>query len=177
VVQRLFGVSMALSADTLGDEARERCLDELHLALKELREALARAPEHSARRRAGFREEIARLRDRHPQFELRVTGEGDDPAPPESLEPLAVSVLVEAVRNARKHAQPTRIDVCLSKTDGVFVLEVVNDGVGAVRRGPTGMGLRLAAFEALEEGGIVEFGALDESGWRVRLKVPLGDRG
>ena len=34
-----------------------------------------------------------------------------------------------------------------------------------------GMGLRLAAFEALQQGGVVEFGPTGEGGWRVRLVV------
>jgi hypothetical protein len=36
------------------------------------------------------------------------------------------------------------------------------------------MGLRLAAFEALAQGGVVEFGRCDRDAWRVRLVVPLG---
>jgi hypothetical protein len=35
------------------------------------------------------------------------------------------------------------------------------------------MGLRLAAFEALQHGGMVEFGPTGPEGWRVRLVVPL----
>jgi hypothetical protein len=35
------------------------------------------------------------------------------------------------------------------------------------------MGLRLAAFEALQHGGVVDFGAPEEGSWRVRLVVPL----
>ena len=90
----------------------------------------------------------------------------------------SVTVLVEAVRNAVKHADPSRIDVRLSAPDGAFVLEVVNDGARAGRgsppRGRTGMGLRLAAFEALEHGGIVEFGPVGADEWRVRLVVARG---
>ena len=37
------------------------------------------------------------------------------------------------------------------------------------------MGLRLAAFEALQHGGVVDFGAPDEGLWRVRLVVPLAE--
>jgi hypothetical protein len=36
------------------------------------------------------------------------------------------------------------------------------------------MGLRLASFEALQLGGVVEFGRCDGDAWRVRLVVPLG---
>jgi hypothetical protein len=34
------------------------------------------------------------------------------------------------------------------------------------------MGLRLAALEALQIGGLVEFGELEPGEWRVRLAVP-----
>ena len=36
----------------------------------------------------------------------------------------------------------------------------------------SGMGLRLAALEALQVGGLVEFGERAPGEWRVRLAVP-----
>ena len=56
--------------------------------------------------------------------------------------------------------------------DGAFVLEVTNDGVGGPPVGTAGMGLRLANFEALQAGGLLEFGARDGGNWQVRLVVP-----
>ena len=44
-------------------------------------------------------------------------------------------------------------------------------------RGTTGVGLRLAAFEALEHGGLVEFGPSGDGRWRVRLAVPVTQEG
>jgi signal transduction histidine kinase len=66
----------------------------------------------------------------------------------------------------------TKVSVVLSRDDDTFTVEVLNDGVrpGARR---AGMGLRLAAFEALQHGGVVEFGAVEDGSWRVRLVVPL----
>ena len=90
---------------------------------------------------------------------------------PPALEPLAQSVLAEAVRNAHKHARPTRVSVRIGHTDGTFVLEVANDGVIGYRR-RAGMGLRLAGFEALQSGGVVEFGEREPGTWQVRLVVP-----
>ena len=70
------------------------------------------------------------------------------------MEPLAQSVLAEALRNAAKHARPSAVDVHVGRDEGTFVLEVRNDGARAGPRGAgTGMGLRLAAFEALQRGG------------------------
>ena len=94
--------------------------------------------------------------------------------PPE-LEPLAQSVFREALRNAQKHAKPSLVTVSAREVEGVFVLEVVNDGVNGAGQRTTGMGLRLAAFEALQVGGFIEFGARDGNRWHVRLVVPTGD--
>src|SRR5215211_126882 len=95
---------------------------------------------------------------------------------PDELEPLAQSVLAEALRNADKHAHPTSVRVQVTRSDGTFVLEVRNDGArpGARSTG-TGMGLRLAAVEALQRGGVVEFGLEGGSEWRVRLLLPVGE--
>jgi hypothetical protein len=37
------------------------------------------------------------------------------------------------------------------------------------------MGLRLAALEAIQMGGMVEFGPAKARQWRVRLVLPLGE--
>jgi signal transduction histidine kinase len=95
---------------------------------------------------------------------------------PEPLEPLAQSILTEAVRNAHKHADPKRIDVRVARQDGTFLLEVINDGVSTAPRRP-GMGLRLAALEALQSGGVVEFGPREPGRWQVRLVVPVDQDG
>ena len=91
---------------------------------------------------------------------------------PERFEGLAQNVLAEAVRNARKHAQPTGIDIALAQDRDALVLQVVNDGVGALP-GHSGIGLRLAALEALHHGALVEFGPEESGRWRVRLLMPL----
>jgi len=172
VIQRLFGVMMAFSIEAgPSAEARERIVAELQAALRDLRRALQRplgrpSPETTTT----LREEIARLRREHPDLGL-VLAPGSA-AVPRQLEPLAQSVLAEAVRNAHKHAQPTRVEVLIERSEGVWVMEVSNDGVtGRAKR--TGMGLRLAALEALQAGGLVEFDEREPGTWRVRLAAPL----
>ena len=49
---------------------------------------------------------------------------------------------------------------------------MVNDGARDGTTG-TGMGLRLASLEALQFGGVVEFGPSPPDRWRTRLVVPL----
>ena len=58
------------------------------------------------------------------------------------------------------------------KDGDTLVLDVINDGVRSKAR-QHGMGLKLAALEALQLGGIVEFGEREPGTWRVRLAVPL----
>jgi signal transduction histidine kinase len=172
VIQRLFGVSMALDGDgELPATARQRCAAETQAALGELRAALQR-PLARAPRATGttLTAEVERLSHAHPDLGLVLVADGHVPP---ALEPLAQSVLREAVRNADKHASPTYVAVRIRDVDEAFVLEIANDGVESPRR-RAGMGLRLAALEALQSGGVVEFGEREPGTWQVRLVVPHG---
>jgi hypothetical protein len=113
------------------------------------------------------------LAHRHADLAIEVDPDSSLAVPPH-LESLAQSVLAEALRNAHKHAKPTRVTVRTGSEDGAFIMEVANDGVASSKRRSAGMGLRLAAFEALGEGGVVEFGPRN-GGWQVRLVVPVDD--
>jgi signal transduction histidine kinase len=180
VVQRLFGVSLVLGSEgELSEEVRRRCAAEMQAALGDLRDALARplAPP-SLDTGATLREELARLGRHYKQLPLELEWEPGVEVP-DDVEALAQSVLAEALRNADKHADPTSVRVRVGSTDGTFVLEVRNDGAtpGRAPKRGAGMGLRLAAAEALGRGALVEFGpeGPDNSEWRVRLVVPTGE--
>ena len=175
VIQRLFGIQLVFSSRAeLSPAARERIGAELQAALQDLRRALQRplgraAPETETT----LLEEVERLRRDHRDLQLTLREGSDAVHIPEDLEPLAQSVLAEAVRNAHKHAGPSRVEVSLEIKGGdTLVLDVVNDGVRGKAR-QHGMGLKLAALEALQFGGIVEFGEREPGSWRVRLAVPL----
>jgi signal transduction histidine kinase len=174
VVQRLFGVSLALDSD--GDfpaDARKRAAAEIQAALGELKSVVQQPLGRTARPTpTTLAEEVERLAGG--ESRTRIEAVAPLEVPPE-LEALAQSVLREALRNAQKHAEPTCVTVSAGLQGSVFVLEVVNDGVNGTTRQTTGMGLRLAAFEALQHGGFVEFGARDGERWQVRLVVPTGD--
>ncbi|MDQ3647172.1 MAG: GAF domain-containing protein [Actinomycetota bacterium] len=176
VIQRVFGVSLVLgSGYDLGPEERVRCSDELGAALNDLRSALSRplAPSPPGTG-ATLREELRRLGRHYESLPLEVSWTMEEPLPSD-LEPLAQSVLAEALRNAAKHGSPSRVAVEVSCAGGAMALEVRNDGVereDPVPPGGAGMGLRLAAFEALQRGGVVEFGG-DNGEWRTRLVLPL----
>jgi signal transduction histidine kinase len=176
VVQRLFGISLALSAEqALDGERRDRCRTELQQALADLRTALERplAPiSHDTG--STLAAELARV-VQAPGPEVAVDWPSEITVPA-AVEPLAQSVLAEALRNIARHAAPSVVRVSVGGDADTFTLEVRNDGVSAGARG-AGMGLRLAAFEALQQGGMVEFGAVEPGSWRVRLVVPRAGSG
>ncbi len=177
VVQRLFGVSLALDAG--GDfppAARRRAAAEIQGALADLRTVVQRPLGRTSRPTAvTLAEEVGRLVALHPDLCIAVDPESDLTVPAH-LEPLAQSVLIESIRNAHKHASPSRVSVWVGREGDAFILEVSNDGIAQVT-GSTGMGLRLAAFEALQAGGFIEFGEREPGVWRVRLVVPVDEPG
>jgi signal transduction histidine kinase len=175
VVQRLFGVSLALSREELLDaDSQRRCAAEVQTALTDLRTALTRPLGHSSRpTTVTFAEELERVRALHPDLEI-VLEEGGSMDVPANLEALAQSILVEAVRNARKHARTTLVGVSVRNERGMFVLEVRNDGADQHNGGRGGVGLRLATLEALQQGGVLEYGEQEPGSWQVRLVVPSG---
>lgn len=180
VMQRLFGVSLVLSTEAdLSPELRERCRTEMGEALADLRSALERPLAPMAYETGTtLRAEL----ERHArESNLPIVLSWDDEVEvPRRLEGLAQSVLGEALRNVRKHADPSRVSVAVRRAEDTFTLEVRNDGItGGIAAGvggSGGMGLRLAAFEALQHNGFVEFGpekTAQPPGWRVRLVVPV----
>lgn len=176
VVQRLFGVSLALdSAGDFPEDARQRAAAEIQMALADLKtvvqQPLGRVSRPTATTLAA---EVERLARSHTAFRIEIEPDASLDVPA-YLEPLAQSVLAEALRNAQKHAEPTRVSVSAGRQDGAFILVVANDGVNGRGQRTTGMGLRLAAFEALQVGGFVEFGAREPGTWQVRLVVPVDD--
>jgi signal transduction histidine kinase len=121
-----------------------------------------------------LRAELARLGRQYKAVPLSVWWEADAEVP-EGLEPLAVSVLAEALRNAEKHAQPSEMRIAITSPEGGFALEVRNDGLGRGEPAPgSGLGLKLAAYEALQRGGMLEFGPEGDE-WRIRLVLPASE--
>ena len=113
-----------------------------------------------------------RLDERRPELSVEWA---DGVEVPLDLEPVAQLVLNEALRNVDRHARPREILVRVASDGTTFSITIENDGAGDGRstRG-SGLGLRLAALEALRYEGLVEFGSLADDRWRVRLVVPVG---
>jgi signal transduction histidine kinase len=177
VMQRLFGVSMVLgSGRRLSAEDAERSAAEIEAALSELRDALDRSLDSTPSPPASttLRAELARLGRQYKSVPLSVWWD-EGAEVPDGLEPLAVSVLGEALRNAEKHAEPSEVRIAITSPEGGFALEVRNDGLGRGEPTPgSGLGLKLAAYEALQRGGMLEFGPEGDE-WRIRLLLPVSE--
>lgn len=173
VIQRLFAASLVIGSQAeLSAESRTRCAQAIECALAELRTALTRPLASTDRHtRTTLRDELVRLGRHYKEPPLEVHWDVKE-ALPERIEPLAQAILAEALRNADKHARPSWLRVRAIRVDGTFRLEVRNDGIVGANRRRAGMGLRLAADEALQCGGILEFGEEGTGEWRVRLVVP-----
>ncbi len=172
VIQRLFGLLLALgSEEALSADQRATCHDEVREVLHQLRTALGSSLAPSARRSGATVRQITERVAAH-QEELVVRWQ-EGVEVPAGIEPLAQSLLLEALRNAEKHAQAKSITISVESHAGTFSLEILNDGVGPSEIG-TGLGLRMASLEALEHNAIVEFGPLPPNRWHVRLLVPNG---
>jgi signal transduction histidine kinase len=84
----------------------------------------------------------------------------------------AVAVLAEALSNAARHAQATRVEVSLVAANGTLTVTVTDDGVGlpaGVRRS----GLDNLAVRAQRRGGRLDAGPGRQGGTRLRWQVPL----
>jgi signal transduction histidine kinase len=175
VIQRLFATMLVLGSDEpLAESDRKRVHAELRAVLADLRGALDRSlapPEHETK--TTLRRLLSRLTVQRPELEVSWPAELELP---QDLEPLFQSALAEALRNIDKHARPTRIAVSLAFEDEAFVLEVTNDGVLHAGSEGSGLGLRLISLEALQHGGVVEFGPVRANEWRVRLVTSRPER-
>ena len=175
VIQRLFALSLVLGAEgELAAEDRARADTELQSVLGELRGALERGLVPSEREtKLTLRRVLRRLQEE----DARVTVRWQSAVRvPRRLEPLAQTVLAEALRNAAKHADPTEIAIEVLRSEGTLAFEITNDGVPTeARQKVSGLGLRLASIEALQHEGVIEFGPLDGGRWRLRLVCPTGE--
>jgi signal transduction histidine kinase len=172
VMQRLFAVGLVLESESaLSADDRERCAEQVHEARQLLAAAmqrpLARTPAPAT---VALGDEIAQLEAAHANLNVESDWQLGA-AVPAPFETLAQHVLAEALRNARKHASPTRVKASVKAEGDVIVLEVMNDGAPD-DAADTGMGLRLAAQDAANRGAELQWGPQPQGRWFVRLRMP-----
>lgn len=98
---------------------------------------------------------------------------GDPVAPDQTAASQLFRIAQEAVRNALRHAQPTRLEIILSGDSARLTLSVSDNGPGLPpkRRSP-GMGLRIMAHRAEIIHGELAFESAAGGGTRVRCSIP-----
>ncbi|MGW0807967.1 ATP-binding protein [Nonomuraea sp. NPDC002799] len=105
---------------------------------------------------------------------VRVEAELSEVALSPPAEHAVLRLVQEALGNAIKHADPTRIEVRLSRADGLATVEISDDGPGFDPAGVAtrhGMGLTLMRERVAELGGQWEIHS-DGSGTTVRASLP-----
>lgn len=176
VIQRLFAVSCALAAETLGDGERTRCREEVASAVRELRDTLER-PVAGTDLDPGpsLQQELKRLSSGPGGTALSIDWPASLPVPPRH-ESLVRHFVVEAVRNVHKHAPTGRIALTASQDGDAFEISVANDGVCKRPAGSapfSGLGTTLLAADAAAAGASFTGGAEGSDRWRASLRVPL----
>jgi two-component system, chemotaxis family, CheB/CheR fusion protein len=78
----------------------------------------------------------------------------------------------EALSNAMRHAQPTRVDIGLEADDEELVLRIRDDGHGIPPAARRGLGLRLMVYRAGMLGGTCTVTQPDGGGTLVECRVP-----
>lgn len=174
VIQRLYGVSVALSTDDgWTDSQRTRCQAEITRGLGDLRALLdiplggGMAPHGLPR----LRDELDDLSVRHPDLPVQVIAARELPELNPDLAQMVRHFLDEALRNVRKHASPSWVRVSVLVEEMELTVTVHNDGL-LNEPAVSGMGLRLLEAETLLVGGRVNHGSPSSDCWRVSLAVP-----
>ncbi len=107
------------------------------------------------------------------EVEVELVESGDLARVPGEVAVTAHRIAGEALTNAARHARARRIRVALSGHRDQLVVEVADDGTGAVRPRPGGVGLDSMRQRAEAVGGVLTVSAEPDHGTRVRAVLPL----
>src|SRR5215210_240311 len=110
-------------------------------------------------------------------FEVELTvGDGVPDELPETTSREALTVVQEALNNARRHSSARKVSVTVRKDSDYLVAEVSDDGCGFGEETPPGIGLRSMPERAESLGGDLEVLSSPGRGTRVVLRFPLRGR-
>ena len=146
----------------------ERARQEVATSLAELRE-LARGLHPAVVSAHGLDvalEQMAALAPVPVQFDVNL-----EPRLPEAIEVAAYYVVCECLANVGKYAQATSARVEVRRSDGVVLIEVVDDGVGGADT-EKGTGLRGLADRVEALGGRLRVWSPVDGGTRVQAEIP-----
>ena len=155
------------------ERAGEQALGEMRRLLGLLRDGddeLALAPQPSLAR---IDDLAASLTETGLPVEVRV--EGTPVALPPGIDVTAYRIVQEALTNTLKHAGPARAFVVVRYEPGAVVLEVLDDGPGALDSNGSGHGLAGIGERVAVYGGELASGRRPEGGYALRARLPFGD--
>jgi signal transduction histidine kinase len=177
IQQRLVSLGLELrlaesSVPTELEEARTtiaRVAHGLNLSLDELRE-ISRGIHPAILAEGGLRPALRTLA-RRSTVPVELNGEIDHRLP-EPVEVAAYYIVSEALTNATKHANASRVDIEASTQDGSLRLSIRDDGIGGAdpARGSGLVGLA-DRVEAL--GGSIRVGSRPGDGTHITVELPL----
>lgn len=107
-----------------------------------------------------------------PGLRVRLTVGGDLRELPAAVEVAAYRIVAEALSNVARHARADRCEVRVRRDGRTLLLEVTDDGVGAARPRPGGVGLDSIRQRAAELGGGCEIDGGPDGGTVVRVTLP-----
>jgi signal transduction histidine kinase len=173
--QRLIALSLELSRlekQLAGDGDAQTRLDqargEIALSLEELR-AVSRGLHPAVLSGHGLEVALESIAA-HAPVPVRLTV-GLENRLPELIEVAAYYVVSEGLANIGKHAQAKSVSIDVARTDGVVVIEVVDDGVGGADT-ECGLGLRGLADRVEAHGGRLRVWSPLGGGTRLRAEMP-----
>jgi hypothetical protein len=174
VVQRVSSVVAVLGSDgalSRADQARGHA--ELEVALGALRLLLNDRVQKPPQRRFRTVAEAVRAASAAPDGCAVRLELGGDVEVSSATGELVADFVVEAMRNAAKHAHAPRIELTVTVDERVVRIRAFNDGVIArPAHGPgAGIGLRLLAARALDHRAYVVAGATRSGGWSTTLAL------
>jgi len=186
VIQRLYATGMSLEGTmpmiTRPDVASRitHAVDAMDETIKEIRATIFQLQSPEATARPGLRGEIVALVDEMTDMlgfapSLRLgAGLGDGISP--ELAEQALAALREALSNAARHANASRVDVIVDTgSDGMLTVQVTDDGTG-ISDGGRRSGLRNLARRAEKLGGELRLEPADPGaprpGTRLAWRVP-----
>ncbi|MFK5691170.1 GAF domain-containing protein [Ornithinimicrobium sp. LYQ92] len=178
VIQRLFALGLRLQviAPQTGPEIGprlENAVDELDTTIKDIRRTIfALGAAHPTE---DVQAEVSRIVDRAAAtLKFRPELRFDGPVRtliPEALVPDLLAVVGEALSNASRHADPSRVHVVLAVGDEV-VLTVTDDGRG-IPEGVSESGIANLRHRAEHHGGDLAVESAEGGGTTLRWRVPL----
>ena len=129
--------------------------------------------------RFGLRDALQDLLDdwrvRHPDVVLWLTMTGQLDGLDDALSTAVYRIVQEAVNNALRHAQASRIDVNVHVSSGCLQLEVVDNGKGRLGQfqAPGRYGVLGMRERAHAQGGSFDLDQIEPAGVRVRVSLPM----